>query len=117
MTVPYVLQWPKQLNASLEEVDPELYDIIEKEKNRQFKVQSVLRLHITRLFWHCPFIMHDTTSLSLAHSTYGQTTVVHLSSHALQRVDIVCTFTGPGAHSLRKLCVVISNGSGWVCYD
>lgn len=29
--------WPKQLNASLEEVDPELYDIIEKEKNRQFK--------------------------------------------------------------------------------
>lgn len=33
-------QWPKQLNASLEEVDPELYDIIEKEKNRQFKVCS-----------------------------------------------------------------------------
>jgi glycine hydroxymethyltransferase len=32
------MQWPKQLNASLEEVDPELYDIIEKEKNRQFKV-------------------------------------------------------------------------------
>jgi glycine hydroxymethyltransferase len=34
------MQWPKQLNASLEEVDPELYDIIEKEKNRQFKVCS-----------------------------------------------------------------------------
>jgi len=34
------VQWPKQLNASLEEVDPELYDIIEKEKNRQFKVCS-----------------------------------------------------------------------------
>jgi glycine hydroxymethyltransferase len=26
------------LNASLSEVDPELFDIIEKEKNRQFKV-------------------------------------------------------------------------------
>lgn len=32
------LQWPQQLNASLEEVDPDLYDIIEKEKNRQYKV-------------------------------------------------------------------------------
>ncbi|GIL88389.1 hypothetical protein Vretimale_15031 [Volvox reticuliferus] len=29
--------WPKVLNASLAEVDPDLYDIIEKEKNRQFK--------------------------------------------------------------------------------
>lgn len=32
------LQWPRQLNAPLAEVDPQLYDIIEKEKNRQFKV-------------------------------------------------------------------------------
>ncbi|GIL55367.1 hypothetical protein Vafri_10920 [Volvox africanus] len=29
--------WPKVLNAPLAEVDPDLYDIIEKEKNRQFK--------------------------------------------------------------------------------
>jgi glycine hydroxymethyltransferase len=29
--------WPKVLNAPLSEVDPELYDIIEKEKNRQYK--------------------------------------------------------------------------------
>ncbi|GBF93403.1 serine hydroxymethyltransferase [Raphidocelis subcapitata] len=29
--------WPKVLNKSLLEVDPELHDIIEKEKNRQFK--------------------------------------------------------------------------------
>lgn len=33
-----VSQWPKVLNASLAEVDPELFDIIEKEKNRQYKV-------------------------------------------------------------------------------
>jgi glycine hydroxymethyltransferase len=33
----YTLQWPKVLNQSLEEVDPELYDIIEHEKNRQYK--------------------------------------------------------------------------------
>lgn len=32
------VQWPKVLNAPLVEVDPELYDIIEKEKNRQYKV-------------------------------------------------------------------------------
>lgn len=31
-------QWPKVLNAPLAEVDPELVDIIEKEKNRQYKV-------------------------------------------------------------------------------
>jgi hypothetical protein len=30
--------WPKLLNASLAEVDPVLVDIIEKEKNRQWKV-------------------------------------------------------------------------------
>jgi hypothetical protein len=33
-----VVQWPKVLNAPLAEVDPELHDIIEKEKNRQYKV-------------------------------------------------------------------------------
>lgn len=31
------ITWPQQLNASLEEVDPDLFDIIEKEKNRQWK--------------------------------------------------------------------------------
>lgn len=34
-----VLQWPKVLNAPLSEVDPELFDIIEKEKNRQYKAR------------------------------------------------------------------------------
>ncbi|MCH1922040.1 hypothetical protein L9G15_21800, partial [Shewanella sp. A3A] len=29
--------WPKQLNAPLEEVDPEIADIIEHEKARQWK--------------------------------------------------------------------------------
>ena len=33
-----LLQWPKVLNAPLSEVDPELEDIIEHEKNRQWKV-------------------------------------------------------------------------------
>ena len=32
--------WPKLLNASLAEVDPVLVDIIEKEKNRQWKVKE-----------------------------------------------------------------------------
>jgi len=30
-------QWSKQLNASLESVDPEIFDIVEHEKNRQYK--------------------------------------------------------------------------------
>lgn len=33
-----LLQWPKQLNAPLEEIDPEIADIIELEKARQWKV-------------------------------------------------------------------------------
>lgn len=32
------MQWPKVLNAPLAEVDPELLDIIEHEKHRQWKV-------------------------------------------------------------------------------
>lgn len=32
------MQWPKQLNAPLETVDPEIADIIEHEKARQWKV-------------------------------------------------------------------------------
>jgi hypothetical protein len=32
------VQWPKQLNAPLEDVDPEIFDIIEHEKARQWKV-------------------------------------------------------------------------------
>lgn len=36
-----LLQWPKQLNAPLEEVDPEIADIIEHEKARQWKVLSL----------------------------------------------------------------------------
>lgn len=39
-----LLQWPKRLNQSLSEVDPELFDIIEKEKNRQYKVFPVSML-------------------------------------------------------------------------
>ena len=38
------LQWPKLLNAPLSEVDPELEDIIEHEKNRQWKVSASLKL-------------------------------------------------------------------------
>lgn len=37
-------QWPKVLNAPLSEVDPELEDIIEHEKNRQWKVRGVATL-------------------------------------------------------------------------
>lgn len=42
-------QWPKTLNAPLIEVDPELNDIIEHEKNRQWKVR-----HKTGTCWKGP---------------------------------------------------------------
>jgi hypothetical protein len=45
----WVVQWPKVLNAPLEEVDPELYDIIEHEKNRQWKVRGAGRVVMGRL--------------------------------------------------------------------
>lgn len=34
-------QWPKQLNSDISEVDEEIVDIIEHEKNRQWKVALV----------------------------------------------------------------------------
>lgn len=37
--VGHALQWPQLLNKGLAEVDPELFDIIEHEKNRQYKVR------------------------------------------------------------------------------
>ena len=37
----YKFQWPKQLNAPLGVVDPEIADIIELEKARQWKVKSL----------------------------------------------------------------------------
>ena len=43
------LQWPKQLNAPLESVDPEIFNIIELEKARQWKVLSLsLSLSLAR---------------------------------------------------------------------
>eukprot|EP00955_Chlamydomonas_euryale_P042790 352421-Chlamydomonas_euryale.AAC.71 len=35
-----VSQWPKTLNKSLLEIDPDLTEIIEKEKNRQLKARK-----------------------------------------------------------------------------
>ena len=40
------VQWVKRLNAPLSEVDPELVDIIEKEKNRQWKVAFALDIYL-----------------------------------------------------------------------
>lgn len=37
------MQWPQLLNKGLEEVDPELFDIIEHEKCRQYKVRQTHR--------------------------------------------------------------------------
>lgn len=34
-------QWVKQLNADISELDPEINDIIEHEKNRQWKVRGI----------------------------------------------------------------------------
>lgn len=38
----HILQWPKQLNDPLEVIDPEIADIIELEKARQWKVSTVV---------------------------------------------------------------------------
>ena len=34
------ITWPSTMNASLEEVDPEMADIVEHEKSRQWKVRA-----------------------------------------------------------------------------
>jgi len=37
-----VQQWPKQLNTDISEIDPEIVYIIERQKNRQWKVLYTL---------------------------------------------------------------------------
>lgn len=48
--------WPKELNAPLEVVDPEIADIIELEKARQWKVYITFqrRVYVICLhnYWH-----------------------------------------------------------------
>lgn len=41
----HILQWPKQLNDPLEVIDPEIADIIELEKARQWKVVQLCCVH------------------------------------------------------------------------
>jgi hypothetical protein len=47
------VQWPKQLNAPLEEVDPEIADIIELEKARQWKVSAAVISNRCNEIWYC----------------------------------------------------------------
>ena len=47
-------QWPKLLNAPLAEVDPEVTDIIEKEKNRQWKARLALYQRTRCIAWFWP---------------------------------------------------------------
>lgn len=51
VTSPCLQQWPKQLNTDISEVDPEIVDIIEREKNRQWKVLYTLY----RIIYHIVF--------------------------------------------------------------
>lgn len=48
-----VFQWTKQLNADITEVDPEIVDIIEHEKNRQWKVRGLRLLGCLLGTWNC----------------------------------------------------------------
>jgi hypothetical protein len=55
------LQWPKLLNAPLSEVDPELEDIIEHEKNRQWKARMLPYSESKRPCWRRPtWALHGT---------------------------------------------------------
>lgn len=52
------LQWIKQLNDPLEVVDPEIDNIIELEKARQWKVERSLFISIVLLFFTFFFILN-----------------------------------------------------------
>ncbi len=59
-------QWPKLLNAPLSEVDPELEDIIEHEKNRQWKVRRCACCNSCLLVLH-PVCNHILSPIILQH--------------------------------------------------
>lgn len=65
-----LLQWPKQLNSSLEEIDPEIADIIELEKARQWKVYKIFSFIILLCYFlvsllvkHVIFVEYGSYSL------------------------------------------------------
>ena len=78
----HAAQWPKLLNASLEEVDPELYDIIEHEKNRQYKVRWRLLNPIHQML---PYMCADTQAYLQKHTPSSAAPVPTFLTLAFQR--------------------------------
>lgn len=91
----HAAQWPKVLNASLEEVDPELYDIIEHEKNRQWKVRAGWE------HWVGSARVHPSGS----RRCHGRPACFPLPS------------AGAGAHPVGELCFQVGDGCGGVGHD
>jgi hypothetical protein len=61
------MQWPKQLNSSLEEVDPQIADIIELEKARQWKVLFTFFIYAFFFFGGGYWIKLKSFHVSLSH--------------------------------------------------
>ena len=59
-----MLQWPKQLNAPLEVVDPEIADIIELEKARQWKVYIYIYIFLSLDCWTITGLSKRSISLT-----------------------------------------------------
>jgi hypothetical protein len=84
-------QWIKQLNDPLEVVDPEIEDIIELEKARQWKVGSEFIDFF--IFWK-----NQTESNVLIFFIFYE-----------------CV--GTRTYTFRKFYVVVGDASGWIGYD
>lgn len=140
-----LLQWPQLLNKGLKEVDPELYDIIEHEKNRQYKVRTVYPAAVdmdapeahhlssaqVQEMQHCiTSVPHSVLGAPSSFSCFVPTPceVMNKRPGSLAMIDCGCgchrgfqsessVHAGSGAHSLRELRVNICHGGGWLSHD
>jgi len=55
---PNTEKWAKQLNASLKDTDPEMFDIIEHEKNRQYKGLQLIPSEVS-FIGNCKTVEHS----------------------------------------------------------
>lgn len=118
----FCLQWIKQLNAPLEVIDPEIADIIELEKARQWKVFFVSLRAVFVVFvllkiwrWSIRFFIFLRLKLSLMVLISIELSWASWLTSNLVRFFFECE--GFWTYTFWEFHFIISDGSSWFSHD
>lgn len=101
------MQWIKQLNAPLEEVDPEIADIIEHEKARQWKVFIYVYFNLMLIMKWTRFLC-SLIWIPLQCRFFGICSV--------WIIELTLNL-GTGTYTIREFHFVVGDASCWISYD